>query len=190
MQVARLDGDTLGVDGAQVGVSVHAAKPQLSGLLQGLNGFLLKADVAVQLGTNLADKAMEGFLRSRTESYMEHLRGHEFSGSRHSQSNQMTMHVRKESWCSRNHRHELRGDELYHFRNKKSSALLVLAYLAQSDGAGVEAVGLLLTPRRGGGLPRSLGVELLSRRLQAEFAAATHIMTRPRGSWQGQLRMW
>lgn len=56
----RLDGDTLGVDGAQVGVLKEGDEVGLDGLLQGTDGGRLEAQVGLEvLGdlTNLEEKA-------------------------------------------------------------------------------------------------------------------------------------
>lgn len=57
----RLDGDTLGVDGAQVGVLKEGDEVRLDGLLQGTDGGRLEAQVGLEvLGdlTNLEEAAM------------------------------------------------------------------------------------------------------------------------------------
>ena len=56
------DGDTLGVDSAQVGVLEKTNKVGLAGLLEGHNGGALEAKVSLEVLGNLTDKALEGQL--------------------------------------------------------------------------------------------------------------------------------
>jgi hypothetical protein len=51
----RLDGDTLGVDGAQVGVLEERDEVRLDGLLQGTDGRGLEAEVGLEVLGDLTD---------------------------------------------------------------------------------------------------------------------------------------
>ena len=53
------DGNTLGVDGSQVGVLEKADKVSLSGLLKGKDGRSLEAEIGLEVLGNLTDKALE-----------------------------------------------------------------------------------------------------------------------------------
>ena len=98
LEVLGHDGDSLGVDGAEVGVLEQADEVSLSGLLEGEHGRRLEAEVVLELRSDLADESLEG---------------------------------------------ELSDEEL--------GALLEAADLAEGDGAGSEAVGLLDATSGGGG---------------------------------------
>ena len=62
LNVLGHDGDTLGVDGAQVGVLEEANKVGLGGLLQSKDGGALEAQVGLEVLGDLTDKALEGQL--------------------------------------------------------------------------------------------------------------------------------
>jgi len=62
LDVLGHDGDTLGVDGAQVGVLEQAHQVGLSSLLQGQHGGALEAQVGLEVLGNLTDQALEGQL--------------------------------------------------------------------------------------------------------------------------------
>lgn len=51
----RLDGDTLGVDGAQVGVLEEGDEVRLDGLLQGTDGGGLEAQVGLEVLSDLTN---------------------------------------------------------------------------------------------------------------------------------------
>lgn len=51
----RLDGDTLGVDGAQVGILKERDEVRLDGLLEGTDGRRLEAEVGLEILGNLTD---------------------------------------------------------------------------------------------------------------------------------------
>lgn len=51
----RLDGDTLGVDGAQVGVLKEGDEVRLDGLLKGADGRGLEAEVGLEVLGDLTD---------------------------------------------------------------------------------------------------------------------------------------
>ena len=103
------DGDTLGVNGAQVGVLEEANEVGLRSLLKGEDGGSLEAQVTLEVLGDLADETLEG---------------------------------------------ELADEEV--------GRLLVPADLAEGDGSGAVAVGLLHASGGGGGLARCLGGELLA----------------------------
>ena len=56
------DGDTLGVDGAQVGVFEKSNKVCLGGFLQSKNGGALESKVGLEVLGDLTDEALEGKL--------------------------------------------------------------------------------------------------------------------------------
>ena len=56
------DGDTLGVDGAQVGVLEKANEVSLASLLEGHDGGALEAKVSLEVLGDLTDKTLEGQL--------------------------------------------------------------------------------------------------------------------------------
>jgi len=58
----RLDRDTLGVDGAEVGVLKERDQVRLDRLLEGANGRRLEAEVRLEVLGNLANQALEGQL--------------------------------------------------------------------------------------------------------------------------------
>ena len=62
VDVTGHDGDTLGVDGAQVGVLEQTDDVGLSGLLKGEDGGGLEAEIALEVLGNLANEALEGKL--------------------------------------------------------------------------------------------------------------------------------
>jgi len=103
LDVLRHDGDTLGVNGTQVGVLKERGQVRLRSLLQGHDGVGLEAEVSLEILGHLAHEALKG---------------------------------------------KLADEEL--------GRLLVLADLAERNGAGPEAVGLLDAACGGGGLSCSL----------------------------------
>ena len=62
LDVLGHDGDTLGVDGAQVGVLEEADEVRIGRLLEGEDGRALEAQVALEVLGDLADEALEGEL--------------------------------------------------------------------------------------------------------------------------------
>ena len=62
LDVLGHDGDTLGVDGAQVGVLEESDQVSLASLLQGHDGGALEAEIGLEVLGNLADQALEGQL--------------------------------------------------------------------------------------------------------------------------------
>ena len=59
LDVLGHDGDTLGVDGAQVGVLKQANQVGLAGLLQGADGGGLEPQVSLEVLSNLTNKTLE-----------------------------------------------------------------------------------------------------------------------------------
>ena len=59
LDVLGHDGDTLGVDGAQVGVLKQSDQVSLAGLLQCHHGAALEAQVRLEVLSNLADQTLE-----------------------------------------------------------------------------------------------------------------------------------
>jgi len=55
----RTNGDTLGVDGAQVGVLEERDEVSLNGLLKSTDGRALEAEVGLEVLSNLTDKTLE-----------------------------------------------------------------------------------------------------------------------------------
>jgi histone H3 len=109
LNVFRHDGNTLGVNGAQVGVLEETNEVSLRSLLKGEDGRSLEAQVTLEVLGNLADETLEG---------------------------------------------ELADEEV--------GGLLVPTDLAEGDGTGAVAVGLLHASGGGGGLARCLGGKLLA----------------------------
>jgi histone H3 len=62
LDVLGLDGDTLGVDGAQVGVLEERDKVGLNGLLESTDGRGLEAEVGLEVLGDLTDQTLEGEL--------------------------------------------------------------------------------------------------------------------------------
>lgn len=62
LDVLGLDGDTLGVDGAQVGVFEKGDEIGLDGLLEGTDGRRLEAEVGLEVLGDLTDQTLEGKL--------------------------------------------------------------------------------------------------------------------------------
>lgn len=59
LDVLGLDGDTLGVDGAQVGVFEERDKVGLNGLLKGADGRRLEAEIRLEVLSDLTDETLE-----------------------------------------------------------------------------------------------------------------------------------
>ena len=62
LDVLGHDGDTLGVDGAQVGVLKETNQVGLRGLLEGHDSRGLEAEVSLEVLSDFSDKALEGQL--------------------------------------------------------------------------------------------------------------------------------
>ena len=62
LDVLGLDGDTLGVDGAKVGVFEEGDKVGLNGLLKSTDGRRLETEVRLEVLSNFTDKTLEGQL--------------------------------------------------------------------------------------------------------------------------------
>lgn len=62
LDVLGLDGDTLGVDGAQVGVLKEGDEVGLNGLLKSTDGRGLEAEVGLEILSNFTDQTLEGQL--------------------------------------------------------------------------------------------------------------------------------
>ena len=62
LDVLGLDGDTLGVDGAEVGVLEEGDQVGLDGLLESTNGGGLEAEVGLEVLGDLTDQTLEGEL--------------------------------------------------------------------------------------------------------------------------------
>lgn len=62
MDVLLLDGDTAGVDGAEVGVFEEGDEVGLDGLLEGADGGRLEAQVGLEVLGDFTDEALEGEL--------------------------------------------------------------------------------------------------------------------------------
>jgi hypothetical protein len=59
LDIFRHDGDTLGVDRAQVGVLKQADQVGLAGLLEGSDGCTLEAEIRLKVLRNFTDEALE-----------------------------------------------------------------------------------------------------------------------------------
>jgi histone H3 len=62
LDVLGLDGDTLGVDGTQVGVLEQGDKVGLNGLLESTDGGGLEAEIGLEVLGDLTDQTLEGEL--------------------------------------------------------------------------------------------------------------------------------
>lgn len=62
LDVLGLDGDTLGVDGAQVGVLEERDEVGLNGLLESTDGRGLEAEIGLEVLGDLTDQTLEGEL--------------------------------------------------------------------------------------------------------------------------------
>jgi len=62
LEVSGHDGDSLGVDGAEVGVLEERDEVSLSGLLKGEHGRALEPELLLELVGDLADESLEGQL--------------------------------------------------------------------------------------------------------------------------------
>ena len=62
LDVLGHDGDTLGVDGAQVGVLEETDKVGLAGLLEGHDGRGLESEISLEVLGDFTDKTLEGQL--------------------------------------------------------------------------------------------------------------------------------
>lgn len=59
MNVFRLNGDTLCVDGAKIGILKEGDEVSLDGLLKSTDGRRLEAEVGFEVLSNLTDQALE-----------------------------------------------------------------------------------------------------------------------------------
>ena len=62
LDVLGLDGDSLGVDGAEIGVLEKRDEVGLNGLLESTDGGRLEAEVRLEVLGNLSDETLEGEL--------------------------------------------------------------------------------------------------------------------------------
>ena len=62
MKISGHDGDSLGVDGAQVGVLEEGDEVGLGSLLEGKHGRALESEFLLELVGNLSDQSLEGEL--------------------------------------------------------------------------------------------------------------------------------
>ncbi len=62
LEILGHDGNSLGVDGAEVGVLEETDEVGLGGLLEGEDGGGLEAEVVLELRSDLADESLEGEL--------------------------------------------------------------------------------------------------------------------------------
>ena len=65
LDVLGHDGDTLGVDGAQVGVFEESDQVGLTGLLQSHDGRALEAEISLEILSDFTDQALEGQLADK-----------------------------------------------------------------------------------------------------------------------------
>lgn len=62
LDILALDGDTLSVDGAEVGILEEGDEVSLDGLLEGADGGRLEAQVRLEVLSDFTDEALEGEL--------------------------------------------------------------------------------------------------------------------------------
>ena len=140
-----MDGDTLGVDGAQVGVLEEGDEIRLDGLLQSTDGGGLEAEIGLEvLGdlTNLWRSALAMML-----GYVMEPRPRQGGCATRRGRNQ-----RMEAYQT------LEGE----LADQKLSGLLVATNLTESNGTRLVAMRLLDTSGGGGALAGGLGGELLA----------------------------
>lgn len=146
----RLDGDTLSVDSAQVGVLEEGDEVRLDGLLEGTDGGRLEAEIALEVLGDFTNLCGEGALA----------RVH--CGVMCRDRVQLSRRVDDATYQT------LEGE----LADEKLSRLLVATNLTESDGTRLVAVRLLDATGGGGGLAGSLGSELLTRGLATSGLAS------------------
>jgi histone H3 len=62
LDILRHDGNTLGVDGAQVGIFEKTNQVSLSGFLEGQDGRSLESEIGLEILGDLTNKSLEGQL--------------------------------------------------------------------------------------------------------------------------------
>ena len=137
LDVLGHDGDTLGVDGAQVGVLEQTDQVGLAGLLESHDGGALEPQVSLEVLGDLPHQTLEGQLAD------EELGGLLVSPDLTDQT--------------------LEGE----FPDEKLGRFLVSTDLSQSDCSGPVTVRFLHTAGGRGGLPGSFGGQLLARSLSS-----------------------
>lgn len=130
-----LDGNTLGVDGAQVGVLEEGDEIRLDGLLESADSGRLEAEVGLEVLSNLTNLYRIALAKMVRD------------------PNQLSMSVST---------YETLEGEL---ADEKLSRLLVATNLTESDGTGLVAVRLLDATSGGSALAGGLGSKLLTRGL-------------------------
>jgi len=65
LDVLGHDGDTLGVDGAQVGIFKQSNEVSFTGLLEGTDGCTLETQVSLEVLGNFSDQSLEGQLADK-----------------------------------------------------------------------------------------------------------------------------
>lgn len=60
LDVLGLDGDTLGVDGAKIGIFEQGDEVGLDGLLEGTDGRRLESEIGLEVLCDFTDQALEG----------------------------------------------------------------------------------------------------------------------------------
>jgi hypothetical protein len=65
LDILGLDGDTLGVDGSQVGIFKETDKVSFSGFLESTNGRGLETEVGLEVLGDFTDQALEGQLADK-----------------------------------------------------------------------------------------------------------------------------
>jgi len=70
LEIPGHDGDSLGVDGAEVGVLEERDEVSLSGLLKGEHGWALEPELLLELVGDLADESLEGQLSDEQVSWL------------------------------------------------------------------------------------------------------------------------
>jgi hypothetical protein len=65
LDVLGLNGDTLGVDGAEIGIFEEGHEVSLDGLLKSTDGGRLKSEIGLEVLGNLTDETLEGELADK-----------------------------------------------------------------------------------------------------------------------------
>ena len=141
-----MDGDALGVDGAQVGVLEEGDEVRLDGLLQSTDGRGLEAEIGLEV---------LGDLTNLWRSALAMMLGYVMMEPRPRQGGCATRR-------GRNQRMEAYQALEGELADQKLSGLLVATNLTESNGTRLVAMRLLDTSGGGGALAGGLGGELLT----------------------------
>ena len=137
LEVLRLDGDTLGVDGSQVGVLEQGNEVGFGGLLESHDGGRLESEVGLEVLSDFTDQTLEGEL---SDEELGRSGVSDAQGGAHEGTNVRTVWKVGYNSC-----------------DSRRDSLLVSSDFSESDGSWPVPVWLLDTTGGGGGLPGGLG---------------------------------